>query len=186
MTELPAAQIQRGKRLVILVISIVFAPEVISLILGMIVAVQAYGVLIIPFNFRSDIQCCVEAPPLGILIFPFDFVELFVRLALESILLYCVYRGYSWARWITGILLALGVILGLQEIAPFLPGSPGAVFEFHGIRQTIVALGSIALPLMMIVGFAMGAVIMLASSSVRIFQQAQQTRPSTVSAKMKG
>jgi cell division septal protein FtsQ len=104
-------------------------------------------------------------------------------LALEAILLYCVYRGYSWARWITGILLALGVILGLQEIAPFLPGSPGAVFELRGIRQTIVALGSIVLPLMMIVGFAIGAVIMLASSSVRIFQQAQQNRPSIVSEK---
>ncbi len=148
MAELADPQIERGRRLVLLVIFITFGYEALSMLYYAIATAQMFGRPILPLN-----------------------LEVVVRLTLEAGLCYCVYKGYSWARWVAGILFALGAILGcLPTLQIF---SAGPSFVFQGGRQ-LLALGGLLLVGTMLFAYLVCAAILLASASVRAFQEAQR------------
>jgi hypothetical protein len=148
MAELSDPQIERGRRLVLLVVFITFGYEALSILYYAVVTAQMFGTPVLPLN-----------------------LEVVVRLALEAGLLYCVYKGYSWARWVAGILFALGALLGcLPALQIF---SAGPAVGLQGDRLSLIWGGLLLLGTMLF-AYAASAAILLASESVRAFQAAQR------------
>ncbi len=148
MAEVLNTDYPRGRRLVWIVIAITFGYEALTVFFYGFVTLQMFGRVTLPIN-----------------------VDLFIRLILEAGFLYCVYRGYGWARWIMGILFALGALFGLLGLLQVF--SAGALLGSQGSQQFVMWI-SLLLVFSMLIAYAASAITMLGSSSVRAFQDAQR------------
>ncbi len=86
-----------------------------------------------------------------------DWLSNLVTGTIELCLLYLVFRGHAWARWLTGLLALAGVVLGLTFL----------------LRASTPDAAS-ALILVLVIGMAVAASILLLIPSVRTFQRAQR------------
>jgi uncharacterized integral membrane protein len=86
-----------------------------------------------------------------------DCINDLISGSIEVVLFYLIFQGYAWARWLMGLFALLGTVVSLVFLAlPF--NSP----------MNIVIL------LLMTIGIASNAYILLFASSVRAFQHAQK------------
>ncbi len=115
-----------------------------GMILGMEITADLFALTVSSFTGFRTSQC----------------LSSLLTLFLEAGLIYLIYRGHGWARWLVGILSLLGVIL----VVVALP-------------RTTLSSPWVALPILAALAAAASAAILLLSPDVRAFQRAQRSAP---------
>jgi hypothetical protein len=87
-----------------------------------------------------------------------DFVSYIIRTAFEIAILYLIYRGYSFARWLLGIAGIIGCVLGVYSLT---------IISYYYFSLFTLAIVETVLT-------ASIAGLLLIPRSVRVFQNAQR------------